>query len=71
MTRRFKVCGILILILAFAWFLLGIWVNYSGEQKLRYVGDIEATKRALIIYNPDPIYNLDEQLSLSFAEGLS
>lgn len=50
---------------------LTIWANYGGEQKVQFVGSITAPKKALIVYNPDPIYNLDENVCMSFAKGLS
>ena len=40
------------------------------DKKPKTIGDENATKKALIIYNPDPLYNLDEQVCKSFAEGL-
>lgn len=53
------------------WALLTLWAQYGGKQVAHKIGNAAAGKRALIIYNPDPIYNLDEQVCKSFAAGLS
>jgi len=52
------------------WTVLTLWVQYSGKQNVQYVQAENEIKKALIIYNPDPIYNLDEQVCQSFAQGL-
>lgn len=53
------------------WIALTIWVEYSGGEKTSFVGNRSSSKKALIVYNPDPIYNLDEQVCEKFAEGLA
>lgn len=53
------------------WSLLTIWVNFVGTEKLSSIGDPLAAKKVLIVYNPDPIYNLDEQVCTGFAQGIS
>ncbi|MEL6256962.1 MAG: hypothetical protein AAFR87_33500 [Bacteroidota bacterium] len=51
------------------WGVLSIWVELPGSQiELRIRPELD--KRALIVYDPDPIYNLDWQVCKSFAEGL-
>ena len=35
------------------------------------MGNPAAKKRALIVYDPDPLYNLDEQVSRSFGQALA
>ncbi|MPR31867.1 flavodoxin family protein [Salmonirosea aquatica] len=66
-----KIILLIIPVLLLAWLGLTFWVEYSGEAKVLLVGSSEANHKALIVYNPDPIYNLDEQVCKSFAEGLS
>lgn len=62
---------IIIIGISFFWLILTLWVQYGGVQKVSFIGNKDASQKALIIYNPDPIYNLDEQVCNSFAEGLS
>ena len=35
------------------------------------VGNPDSVKKVLIIYNPDPFYNLDEQVCTSYAKGIA
>ena len=59
----------LLLGIALIWGVLSIWVELPGpDQELRIREQLD--KRALIVYDPDPIYNLDWQVCKSFAEGL-
>lgn len=53
------------------WTLVTLWAQYGGKQKTHSIGNSDAPNKALIVYNPDPIYNLDEQVCNSFAEGLA
>lgn len=69
--KKVRVMFIIVAVILCFWMLLTLWVQYSGKQKLTYVGNINAPRKALLVYNPDPIYNLDEQVSLSFAAGLA
>jgi len=52
------------------WLLTTLWAQFGGIQREVFIGDPKAEKRALIVYNPDPFYNLDEQVAKSFAYGL-
>ncbi len=54
-----------------AWGLLTLWVEYAGGEKSNAIGNKTAAHTAIIIYNPDPIYNFDEQVCKQFAKGLS
>jgi flavorubredoxin len=65
-----KVIFILIGI-SIAWTVLTIWVEYYGDSKEVFVGSNSSSHEALIVYNPDPIYNFDEQICVNFANGLS
>ena len=64
------ITNIIVSILIF-WLILTVWAQYAGGTKVAIVGDKDAAKRALIVYNPDPFYNLDEQVCTSFAEGVA
>jgi hypothetical protein len=67
-VRRIGLGSIVAFLLA--WLLSTFWVQYAGDAVIVRLGDQGAPRRALIVYNPDPIYNLDEQVTRSFAEGL-
>ncbi|PKV50172.1 hypothetical protein ATE84_2222 [Aquimarina sp. MAR_2010_214] len=53
------------------WIVLTVIVDKKGPEKIAVIGMSDADHKALIVYDPDPIYNLDEKISKSFAEGLS
>ena len=53
------------------WILLTIWVQFGGKQDSVTIKALPEHGRALVIYNPDPIYNLDKQVCNSLARGLS
>ncbi|MFD2564415.1 flavodoxin family protein [Aquimarina rubra] len=53
------------------WIVLTIVVRQQGPERIAIIGSSTNDYKALIIYNPDPIYNLDEKISRSFAAGLS
>lgn len=56
--------------MALGWTALTIWVNYSKENKTVTFGE-QKDKKVFIFYNPDPIYNLDEQICTAIASKLS
>lgn len=60
---------ILLSILA-VWAVLTFWAQAKGKAKLVMLGNTTAAKHILIVYDPDPFYNLDEQVCNSFAKGL-
>lgn len=62
--------GILTGILA-VWSVLTFWAEAEGPAKNTLMGDAQSTFKVLIVYDPDPIYNLDEQVCLRFAKTLS
>ena len=53
------------------WLALTVWVEWSGDAKMDSYGNDATTKTALLVYDPDPFYNLDEKVCTSFAKGLS
>jgi hypothetical protein len=57
--------------IAVLWIGLTIWVQLAGKERIEVIGATDAPHKALIVYNADPIYNLDEQVCRSFATGLS
>lgn len=71
MHRKLKIALYISLGFLAFWTLLTFWVEYAGKQKLEVIGSDGSTKKALIVYNPDPLYNLDEQVCKGFAAGLT
>ena len=71
MKKLFRFAGIALGGIAIAWTLLTVWVELAGPEKSWAVGDQTAQKEALIVYDPDPFYNLDEQISRSFGQALA
>lgn len=53
------------------WLLLTLWVQYFGKQEKVNILSKNATHSALIVYSPDPIYDLDKQVAKSIANGLA
>ncbi|MCJ7466358.1 MAG: hypothetical protein MUO53_06650 [Maribacter sp.] len=52
------------------WGILTLVAQREGAPKFWMLGDITSAQKALIVYNPDLFYNLDEQVCTSFAKGL-
>lgn len=52
------------------WTLLTYYVEQPGPAKAWYLDSTYHAKKILIVFDPDPIYNLDEQVCLSFGKGL-
>lgn len=70
MKKNLKRLSYTLIIISVIWVGLIIWVQFSNSAEGGIVGNNKEIT-ALIVYNPDPIYNLDEQICLSFAKGLS
>ena len=56
--------------IALIWTALTLWANYAGNQNSQTLGEMNQ-QSVLIAYNPDPIYNLDEQIATAMAKVLS
>jgi hypothetical protein len=67
MTNILMILGLTLII----WIVLTVIVNKKGPEKIAIIGASNVDYKALILYDPDPIYNFDEKVSKSFAEGLS
>lgn len=63
---------IILIIIAFLtfWTILTLFVEKKGPEITINIGQSKSNQKALILYDPDPFYNLDEQISKSFAQGL-
>ncbi|GAB2583750.1 hypothetical protein [Spirosoma areae] len=71
MKKLFRLTGIAVLVIGGAWTLLTLWAERAGPKRSWTLGSQTAKKRALIVYDPDPFYNLDEQISRSFGQALA
>lgn len=56
---------------AVVWTALTLWVEADGPERIVELGKRGFALTALIVYDPDPIYNLDQQVCESFARGLA
>lgn len=46
----------------FIWIVLTVWVEKEGPYDTWNMGNLESSKKALVLYDPDPFYNLDQQI---------
>lgn len=60
-----------VLIILAIWTVLTIWVNTKGKSRLDTAGNRFAPRQVIIVYDPDPFYNLDEQVCKTIAKGLA
>ncbi len=57
-------------IVAVLWTMLTLLAERKGPEKIIPIGEPNSSYKALLIYNPDLFYNLDEQVCTAFATGL-
>lgn len=69
--RVFRIGSKVAAVIAVIWVGLTLWVEMDGPAKSWQVGEEQWTRSALLVYDPDPIYDLDRQLCQAFAEGLA
>lgn len=53
------------------WIILTFWAEAKGPARSLDLGMTNTGKKVLVVYDPDPIYNLDEQVCQTFAEALA
>jgi hypothetical protein len=71
MNKLLKITSVAVLAVGAAWTFLTVFAERAGPKRSWRMGDQTAKKRALISYDPDPFYNLDEQVSRSFGQALA
>ena len=69
--RVFRIGSKVAAVIAVIWVGLTLWVEMDGPAKSWQVGEEQWTRSALLVYDPDPIYDLDRQVCQAFAEGLA
>lgn len=53
------------------WIVLTVWVEKEGPYDKWNMGNLDAPKKALILYDQDPFYNLDQQICESVGRALA
>lgn len=53
------------------WTLATIWAQFSGRAETATYGPEQSLTSALLVFNPDPIYNLDEQVCTAIAQSMA
>lgn len=71
MKKFRKTMGVSIAVILILWTMLTLWVEMTSDAKTWKMGNTTSSQKALVVFDADPFYNLDEQVSKSFAEGLS
>lgn len=61
--------GIFIMLLL--WLIASLYVRTHRDALFWSLGDKTSHRKAILVYNPDPFYNFDDQLCKSFATTLS
>ena len=70
MKKPFRILLYTVILSSVPWILLTLWVQRTGATKTWQLGNVATGPSALIVFNPDPIYNLDEQICLAFGQAL-
>ena len=58
-----------LLVLLAIWAFLTLWVERKGKSKTWETGDPATLQKILIVYDPDPFYNLDQQVCAGFGKA--
>jgi hypothetical protein len=66
--QKLIIIGLTIL---FVWLALTLTVEMPGPMKMTSMGPADAPQKALLVYDPDPFYNFDEQVCKAIAEVLA
>ena len=71
LNKFLKAVGITLSAVVLIWVCLTWWVERVGPEKRWEIGSVAGSTDVLIVYDPDPIYNLDEQVCWSFGKALA
>lgn len=71
MNKKKRILIWSVLTFSLVWIALTIYVELPGKPEMFTYGNAASDNTALIVYDPDPFYNLDEQLCKSVAKGLA
>lgn len=70
MKKLIRILLLVIVAIGIIWGSLTLWVQQEGGAVYASFGNPEAERHGLIVFDPDPLYNLDEQVCEAFAKGL-
>lgn len=71
MKKSKKIVVIIVTIIAVVWTALTLYVEAEGRKYAIEFGNKGAALNALIVYDPDPFYNLDQQVCEAVAKELA
>jgi hypothetical protein len=71
MKKSLKILAFTLALISIGWTALTLWVEQEGAAKDVELGNSENGKTALIVYDPDPFYNLDQQVCEAFGQSLA
>ncbi|HKK89739.1 MAG TPA: hypothetical protein VJ917_12880 [Saprospiraceae bacterium] len=60
-----------LVLLSVIWYLLTLYVQRPGQAFSKDLSKKSAEKKALLVFDPDPFFNLDEIVCTSFAHALN
>jgi hypothetical protein len=65
-----RVLVVTIVIISIFWMILTYWVERKGTPYKEVLLGLDGGSNAVLLYNPDPIYDFDHQICSEFARGL-
>lgn len=71
MSRFLRITLRIVIGIALFWGILTFFVQGEGPAFSSDFGELDAEKNALILYDPDPFYDLDAQVCLGMSETIS
>jgi flavorubredoxin len=69
--KTLKIIFFTLTFIGVGWLILTLAVEATGPDKSWAFGDQQAIEKVLVVYDPDPFYNLDEQVCRSLAEEMA
>ena len=71
MKNSTKIILKVILVFLLLWIIIALMVETEGPYRKTEIGRQTSTNKVLIVYDPDPFYNLDQQLCESLGNVLA
>ncbi|HWA33564.1 MAG TPA: hypothetical protein VG737_05520 [Cyclobacteriaceae bacterium] len=69
-SRFLRILAFATVIVLVGWLLLTLWAEAEGPAKSWTFGPDSLRQSVLIVYDPDPFYDLDEQVCRAFGEAM-
>lgn len=70
MKKFFKLILYTVIVISIGWVSLSIIAERTGPERSWTYGDQHAATKVIIVYDPDPFFNLDEQVCRSFGQAI-